>query len=188
MTTATPARNSHCSWCGGAFAVDVWAQNVWPRTCVNCHHTSHLNPTPVAVLLVPVLADDGGFGVLCIRRGVAPHEGQLALPGGYVDHKDASWQHAAARELVEETGVVVDPADITLFDVQGAGGTLLVFGLAKPLSSSALLPFVATSETQERVVLTAAQTLAFPLHTEALATLFRAGLRQQPGQPLREPG
>lgn len=178
MTTTTKAvRNSCCGFCGARFALDA----SWPRSCSACSNTTYRNPIPVAVLLLPVVDDVGGsgaVGVLCIRRGVAPHEGSLALPGGYVDANDASWQHAAARELFEETNVVVDASTITLFDVGGGGNTLLVFGQATPVASSSLPPFVPTpdkkGETQERVVVTSPVELAFPLHTAALAAFFRA--------------
>ncbi|MFJ2202396.1 NUDIX domain-containing protein [Streptomyces violaceusniger] len=57
-----------------------------------------------------------GADVLMIVRGDAPYEGQLALPGGGVNRGEIS-RVAAARELLEETGVVVDPADLVLVGV-----------------------------------------------------------------------
>ena len=39
-------------------------------------------------------------------------------PGGKVEATDKTPAHAAAREMVEETGLVVDPADLVLCDVQ----------------------------------------------------------------------
>ncbi|KOG44771.1 DNA hydrolase [Streptomyces virginiae] len=50
-----------------------------------------------------------GGDVLVIERGWPPHQGRLALPGGHVDAGETSRQ-AAARELLEETGVSI-PAD-----------------------------------------------------------------------------
>ncbi|MGV9816338.1 NUDIX domain-containing protein [Streptomyces cellulosae] len=57
--------------------------------------------------------------VLLIERGWPPHKGKLALPGGHVDQGETS-RDAAARELLEETGVQVDPADLLLVGVYDA--------------------------------------------------------------------
>jgi 8-oxo-dGTP pyrophosphatase MutT (NUDIX family) len=161
-------RHSHCGWCGAAFVDDKW-----PRVCPSCAQTTYRNPTPVAVLVLPIATDDGGRGVLAIRRGVDDGKGQLALPGGYVDFGE-TWQQACARELGEETGVRIDAGDVSLVDVHSAAnGTLLIFGRGPTLPASSLPPFSATSETTERLVLLAPVTLAFSLHTLVLANHFR---------------
>lgn len=57
--------------------------------------------------------------VLMIERGWPPHKGQLALPGGHVDPGETA-RAAAARELLEETGVRVAPEDLALVGVYDA--------------------------------------------------------------------
>ncbi|WP_330328200.1 NUDIX hydrolase [Streptomyces pseudovenezuelae] len=54
--------------------------------------------------------------LLTIERGWPPHQGKLALPGGYVDPGETSL-NAAVRELAEETGVQVTPEKLTLIGV-----------------------------------------------------------------------
>jgi len=161
-------RNSHCGYCGHPFD----AAAPWPRTCAQCGQISYLNPLLVAVTLVPV--DDG---LLVVRRGIQPGRGQLALPGGYINH-DETWQAACAREVREETGVTIDPALIRPFAVRSAlhsvpDSSLLVFGLAPQLRQSELPPFQLDAETLEVLILNEPTDLAFSLHTAVVEEYFR---------------
>ena len=126
---------------------------------------TYQNPIPVAVILVPV-----GNGLLTVRRAIPPRAGELALPGGYVNLGE-TWQEAGAREVLEETGVRIDPE--TIRDVRALStpdGKLLVFGLAPPLAEPpALAP---NHEVSELVVIERAVELAFPLHTRVVAEYF----------------
>jgi ADP-ribose pyrophosphatase YjhB (NUDIX family) len=121
---------------------------------------------PVAVLLQPV-----GDGLLVVRRSIEPRSGLLALPGGFIDLGE-TWREAAARELREETGVLIDPADVALFDVHSAPGFLLVFGLAPKIAASALPASTPTDETDGWELIDRPTELAFPLHTTAAREFF----------------
>lgn len=54
--------------------------------------------------------------ILMIRRRWEPYTGYLALPGGLVDHNEEPHE-AAARELKEETNVIIDPSQLRLVGV-----------------------------------------------------------------------
>jgi 8-oxo-dGTP pyrophosphatase MutT (NUDIX family) len=158
-------KNSHCSYCGTAFA-----EARWPRRCAHCGNVSYVNPIPVAVLLVPV--DDA---VLCIRRGPGgAGAGKLALPGGFVDAGE-TWQEAAVRELREEANVYVEAGDVTdMYARSTDNGLILLFGRTPVLSAKMLPPFAQSDEVTDRVLLRSPAELAFPLHTAALAAHFDA--------------
>lgn len=153
-------KNSHCSYCGNAFAAD----QSWPRRCAQCGNMTFRNPLPVAVVIQPV--DDG---VLTVRRTIPPRSGWLALPGGYIEFGE-SWQAAGARELWEEAGIEIDSSSLREVKVFSApDNTLIIVALAPPLTSDQLIDFVTTEEASERVIVRTPQELAFPLHTEVVA-------------------
>lgn len=154
-------KNSHCSFCGTRFADGT----PWPRRCLACGSTSYLNPLPVAVALQPV-----GEGLVVIRRNIEPRKGTLTLPGGYIDCGE-TWQEAARRELLEETGIAADDG-LTLYDVQnGFDDTLVIFGLAPWLPESVLAPF-SSPETQEVLLIDRSMELGFPMHTAVVRRYF----------------
>lgn len=162
-------KNSHCSYCGSRFPNDA----PWPRTCRACGNKSYLNPIPVVVALVPA-----GEGIVVVRRNIEPQRGTLTLPGGYIDPGE-TWQEGAQRELLEETGIGIVAAEISLYDVQnGLDNTLVVFGLALRQPRNILRPF-SSAETQEVVLIDRPMELGFPMHTRVVERYFReAGVQQ----------
>lgn len=65
-------------------------------------------PRPSFTADVALLRPGAPPEILLIRRGHPPFEGMHALPGGFVDPEEAAID-AAARELLEETGVPAPP-------------------------------------------------------------------------------
>jgi ADP-ribose pyrophosphatase YjhB (NUDIX family) len=172
-------KHSHCSYCGAAFPADA----PFPRTCSPCGNTTWVNPIPVAVCLLPV---DGGL--LVIRRAIPPKVGELALPGGYVDLSE-TWQQAAARELEEETGVRVDPDEIRHFRTHSSklgDGVLLIFGVARERTWGSLKFVPRDADASEMLVIPGKQTMAFPLHTQAVEEYFDEREKETEGsRPVR---
>lgn len=170
-----PVQNSHCSYCGTAYA----PASAWPRACVSCGETTWLNPTPVALVMMPIIGTDGRTGLLTVRRGIEPQLGQIGLPGGFIEEGE-SWQQAAVRELWEETGLRADVSEVELADVLSAPSfVILIFGRVKPRPIEDLagltperLREISAGETQELVVIDRPQPLAFPLHTELSDRFF----------------
>jgi ADP-ribose pyrophosphatase YjhB (NUDIX family) len=158
-----PKPHTFCSYCGTRYSAGQQS----PLTCTGCGTTTWLNPAPVAVVLLPV--DDG---ILAIRRNINPGKGQLALPGGYIDLGE-TWQQAAAREVYEETGIQIDPAQLSVLNVRSApDDTLIIFARGPHLLAANLPPFVPSHETADRVVVTDPVKMAFGFHTELVRAFF----------------
>ena len=164
-----PEPNSHCSFCGAEFSPPA----AWPRKCRACGNTTYRNPIPVVVVLLPTAG-----GLVGIRRRIEPERGGIALPGGYLDWGE-SWQVGASRELREETGIEIAPADLRLYDVLTApDGTIVIFGLAAR-GVDGKVPAHASAETLEVVVIDRMTELCFALHRQVTARYFAGEGRRE---------
>ena len=158
-----------CGFCGTAYPD---GQPIFARTCQSCGRTAYKNPLPVAVVLVPVRLESEDLGLLVIRRSIPPRQGQLALPGGFINFGE-SWQTGAAREVLEETGLVLNQDGIRLARVHSApDSTILIFGIAPIQPANVLEGLTLSSETSEITVLETFTELAFPLHTMVAEEFF----------------
>ena len=164
MTTKAP--NAFCHFCGTPLG-----DGPYPRTCPGCKAQIWANPIPVAVVLVPM-----GGGLLVIRRAIAPGAGKLALPGGFVEAHE-TWQQGAAREVLEETGVAIDPDSLEPFWFVSSDpnpSRVLLFATCAPPQTVAR--FAGDAETSERGIIRGPDGLdevfAFPLHAKAARRYF----------------
>ncbi len=125
------------------------------------------NTPTVVVVRVPIHG-----GLLMVRRALAGEgQGRLALPGGY-QMAGQSWQEAGAREVLEETGVAVDPATLRLVGVETTPDRRqnLLFCDAPPTAHDG--PFLHDAEVSEVVVVRGPVETAFPLHTAQVEAFF----------------
>jgi len=141
------------------------------------------NPTPVAVAIVPVYVGEAEnffqdpcftqhLKLLAIRRGTEPFIGGLAFPGGFIEKLEAA-EAAAARELQEETGIMI-PADQfkALATRVTPSNKLLIFCMTDTvLYHKTLTGFTPTTECLELVMVDENDTLCFPTHTDILQSI-----------------
>lgn len=158
--------NAFCHFCGTSLG-----DGPYPRTCAGCGAQIWANPIPVAVALVPVAG-----GLLTIRRAIPPGVGKLALPGGFVEEHE-TWQEGCAREVREETGVVIEPGSIEPFWYTSTApkpNRVLLFAISAPPVE--IPRFTSDAETSERGIIRGPDGLdevfAFPLHAEAARRYF----------------
>lgn len=76
-----------------------------PLVCDRCGWRWYANPKPAAAVLLERAGEEPE--VLLLRRAVEPGLGWWDLPAGYLDPHE-SFEHAARREALEESGLQVE--------------------------------------------------------------------------------
>ena len=112
----------HCIHCGN-YIGDGDAG--WPRKCA-CGEFNYNSPKPV-VALVLFAWDEAHqhLGAIVVKRGITPHKGGWAFPGGYINYGE-DWKTAAAREAKEEIGLDINPKQIRLLEAVSTKSNFLV--------------------------------------------------------------
>jgi ADP-ribose pyrophosphatase YjhB (NUDIX family) len=125
------------------------------------------NTPTVVVVLVPLRS-----GLLMIRRAL-PGEGhgKLALPGGF-QMLGQTWQEAGAREVLEETGVIITPETLRVVTVETTPDRRhnLIFCQSPPVEHDGA--FVHDAEVSEVLVVHEPVETPFPLHTQRVREFF----------------
>jgi 8-oxo-dGTP pyrophosphatase MutT (NUDIX family) len=158
------AKNTHCSFCGAYFI----NQGSFPKKCVVCDNTTYSNPLPVSVSLIRA-STNGCIGILLVQRNVEPQAGAWALPGGYLETGE-TWSEGAAREVREETGILLDPERIKCYGVANASTTssLLIFNTYDDVIDWDKFNFTPNREVSDLDLCFIPTELAFPSHTTYL--------------------
>ena len=89
--------------------------------CPNCSYIHYENPR-IQVSLMMNWEDK----LLLMRRATDPGKNGWALPGGFMEMGETPRQ-AAARELREETGISLDPGELSIYMVGSLGPMDQVF-------------------------------------------------------------
>ena len=164
-------RGYFSSCCGKPFE----QTETWPRVCPKCGNEFWDNPTPVVLVLQPIIGKDNKIGLIVIRRGIRPCIGQLALPGGYMEIEH--WREAGAREFNEECAIQIDTHKLKPFLPLPFESSLhhrqfLFFCIAEPLLEENLPPFVKNSEVKERLIVYKPVECCFNTHTIVIKEFF----------------
>jgi ADP-ribose pyrophosphatase YjhB (NUDIX family) len=88
-------------------------------TCSQCGFVEYQNPKIVAACVV--MTDDDR--ILLAKRAIEPRKGTWGIPQGYMEHGETSRQ-AAAREVLEETGAIVNDDELKLRAIYNVPGSV----------------------------------------------------------------
>lgn len=122
----------YCPVCGHALGAKEVGGRV-RQACPNCGYVHYVNPVPAVGILIEM---DGG--VVLIRRGQPPHQGEWTLPSGFIE-ADESAEAAAIREAHEETGLQVEILEmmgINSFPEGPPMSGIMIFYRAKPVGGT----------------------------------------------------
>jgi ADP-ribose pyrophosphatase YjhB (NUDIX family) len=98
-----------CGECGVSVPPQIPGQR--HHTCVACGAMHYQNPRVIVSCIVC-----WNERILICRRSQQPARGRWVVPGGFLECGE-TLEQCAARELGEETGVIVDAAKLELYSV-----------------------------------------------------------------------
>ena len=116
-----PPVPNFCSNCGTA-AMELKIPDGDERfraVCGECGHIEYSNPK--VVVSAVILTDDNRC--LLAKRAIEPRKGKWGIPQGFMEHGETS-REAAAREVLEETGVVIMARALNLRGVYNVPGSV----------------------------------------------------------------
>lgn len=100
-------QQSFFKYCPNCSSPNVTNQNNFKLHCSDCDFVLYHN-IAAAVAIIFTYQDK----ILFTERNVDPDKGKLDLPGGFIDPNETA-EEAACREIKEELGLTITPADLT---------------------------------------------------------------------------
>jgi ADP-ribose pyrophosphatase YjhB (NUDIX family) len=105
--SAWPGEYTYCPHCATQLE-PTEVHGAWRMRCAKCEWIHFRNPGVGAAVVV---FDDDGRLLLVKRAESATQPGLWSIPAGYVDYGEEV-REAAARELLEETGLVAEVGEV----------------------------------------------------------------------------
>lgn len=101
----------YCPKCKGKLK-EINIEGFLRLQCIECSYIIYRNPYPAVSIII-----EKEKKIVLIKRKIKPMIGYWALPSGFVEYEEDS-EEAAAREVLEETGLkvkVIDLIDMSFF-------------------------------------------------------------------------
>lgn len=136
--------------------------------CLFCGYKKYINSIPVAVAIIPVLAQDK-IQILAVRRNISPNKGELALPGGFQEVENII--ECLKREVQEECKIIVEidnNYNQLVLSSHPIPNRTLIFFVCKMIEMSKIDFTIQNEETTELCLIEEHTSLAFPLHEQAV--------------------
>ena len=162
-----PAR--FCGQCGKPLSWATLPLDSRPREVCNACGTVHYqNPR----ILVACVAEFESQLVLC-QRAMAPAKGLWFLPSGFME-LDETLEVAAARELHEETGLLIQSTELVLYSVLSIPRLSEVYAIFRVTLADtlSLSPGVESSDVRLFGARSCPSTLAFPHFFRSFLTRY----------------
>lgn len=102
--------------------------------CISCEFVHWDNPKPVTATLVPL-----NDGIVLVKRKFEPYVDDWCLPGGFIEaHEDPD--ESAAREVLEETGLVISGQRLISAHAPGRGINVIILFYAAETATGTMVP------------------------------------------------